>query len=282
MKAHLFDRVEAHHKQLLNAKNGGFRQWEHCYNYFDPQNEGFNEDVACLHLTSYLACWGMYRSSAFIKSVDAQFHKPVIREIRKKEYEVLRGLPINASDDLQSKAYDLYKALTNIYHSKMDRAKANLFSPLQKNTDTLVTKVLLGTLACTPAYDRFFREGLKIEGLKNNPKIYKNFRAIFAEANNLETLEKIKNLDVKFSSSETEPKLNTDPRSYPDLKIIDSYYHLVGWKPELPKKKEKIENDLKELRRSAANNEVSSKQIKIDSLNEKLEHINGKLKVLER
>ena len=43
-------------------------------------------------------------------------------------------------------------------------------------TDTLVTKILMGTLGCTPAYDRFLKAGLEEKGFSSSFS-RKNFNA---------------------------------------------------------------------------------------------------------
>ena len=44
------------------------------------------------------------------------------------------------------------------------KAIRETYEPLGKPTDTLVTKVLLGTFGCLPACDRFFIAGFKKAG----------------------------------------------------------------------------------------------------------------------
>ena len=43
--------------KIIDDKNHRFKSWEHCYNYFNKNS--IEIDLACLHLSFYLASWGM-------------------------------------------------------------------------------------------------------------------------------------------------------------------------------------------------------------------------------
>ena len=85
-------------------------------------------------------------------------------------------------------------------------------------SDILVTKVLLGTLGCLPACDRYFKEGFKAAGLKYsclNSKF--TCRLSQVAAKNLPTLRAIQ---ADISSA-------TGVR-YPLMKLLDMYFWQLG------------------------------------------------------
>ena len=92
-------------------------------------------------------------------------------------------------------------------------------------TDTLVTKILMGTLGCIPAYDRYFIEGVK-EGTKktNGLKYHKlkedNFKNLLGWCNNHAD-------ELNAVSKEIE---------YPVMKIVDMYFWRLGEIEEITRK----------------------------------------------
>ena len=143
-------------------ENGRSRSWEHCYRVFrdariDPSPD---YDYLSLHLAFYLASWGMYRGSCFILQKDYKVHTPIVKEILKPEYDCLFGV---ACVDLREP--EVQERLKNVSDNI-----ANHFGPIRNEvagrkvassvSPVLVTKILMGTLGCVPAYDRFFQDGV--------------------------------------------------------------------------------------------------------------------------
>ena len=142
--------------------NGRSRSWEHCYRVFrdartDPSPD---YDYLSLHLAFYLASWGMYRGSSFLLQKDYKVLSPIVEEVLKPEYDCLFGL---ACTDLRES--EVQERYTNVYDDIAEhfwpirnevagREIASSVSPI------LVTKILMGTLGCVPAYDRFFQDGV--------------------------------------------------------------------------------------------------------------------------
>jgi hypothetical protein len=93
----------------------------------------------------------MYRESSFLLQKDYRVHGAVAEEILNPRYASLKNLTL---DD-----FTLDSRRTELADALLHRGAANV-------SDTLATKILLGTLGCTPAYDRFFIAGLKKYGLK--------------------------------------------------------------------------------------------------------------------
>ena len=201
-------------------ENGRSRSWEHCYRVFrdartDPSPD---YDYLSLHLAFYLASWGMYRGSCFILQKDYKVHAPIVEEILKPEYDCLFGL---ACADVRND--DVWKQLKKLY----DKIAAH-FDPIREKvagrkrttsvSPVLITKILMGTLGCVPAYDRFFEEGAKYLGLEK--KSYNEDSLLelakFYEAHN-DRLE------------EARRGMRTDDLIYPQMKLLDMGFWQVGF-----------------------------------------------------
>lgn len=143
-------------------ENGRSRSWEHCYRVFrdartDPSPD---YDYLSLHLAFYLASWGMYRGSCFIFQKDYKVHTPIVEKVLKPEYDCLFGV---ACADLRNS--DVWAQI-----KKLSDDIANHFDPIRDQvagrevespvSPVLITKILMGTLGCVPAYDRFFQDGV--------------------------------------------------------------------------------------------------------------------------
>lgn len=164
----LIDAAQTFYEDARANENGRSRSWEHCYRVFrdartDPSPD---YDYLSLHLAFYLASWGMYRGSCFIFHKDYKVHTPIVEEILEPEYDCLLGL---ACTDVRNN--DIWAQL-----KKLSDYISDYFDPIRKEvrgravassvSPVLITKMLMGTLGCVPAYDRFFEEGARHLGLK--------------------------------------------------------------------------------------------------------------------
>ena len=143
--------------------NGRYRSWEHCYYNFYKAREESNVDVdyLSLQLAFYLASWGMYRSSSFLLEKDYKIHIPVVEEILKDEYDELFGADVSAflERSVQMKLEKLNDFIVNYYEKvRVDVKGCDVKTSL---STTLVTKILMGTLGCAPAYDEYFVKAVR-------------------------------------------------------------------------------------------------------------------------
>jgi hypothetical protein len=89
-------------------------------------------------------------------------HRTVVDCLALSRFASLWEREFGSADDDVSLALlilDAAKAIRKAYQPFATKQTAEA-------TDTLVTKVLLGTLGCLPACDRYFIDGLRIRGLK--------------------------------------------------------------------------------------------------------------------
>lgn len=150
-----------------------YLSWEHCYKKFS--NTGFGGDSKlieelALNLGFYLASWGMYRGSTFLLQYDYKVHKNVVENVLLSEQvKELYGL------NLEKMNPDEAKEKLGIIVNKKGKNKSikqqiietyNMEDNNKEATDTLVTKILLGTTGCIPAYDRYLQTAIKRLGSK--------------------------------------------------------------------------------------------------------------------
>ena len=204
-------------------ENGRSRSWEHCYRVFrdartDPSPD---YDYLSLHLAFYLASWGMYRGSSFLLQKDYKVLTPVVEEVLKPEYDCLFGVACTdlREPEVQERIKNVSDNIANHFGPIRDevagRKVASSVSPV------LITKILLGTLGCVPAYDTFFEKGVRHLGLKE-----RNYNedsllelADFYEAHN-DRLE-----DARRG-------MRTEDLVYPQMKLLDMGLWQIGFEKD--------------------------------------------------
>jgi len=198
-----------------------YRSWEHCYLFFQkhrPFRTAETKDLANLHLAFFLASWGMYRGKTFLLWKDYRIFDPIVDALIDPEYETLYHLdPAVLSKDstVTSLVFQLAKNLSDIFTKTV-----NIVNGRARNievTDTLVTKILLGTMACTPAYDRYVNAGLEKSGFMHRR---------FTQASYRELLNFYRMNSNTFSGLRL-PIPNSN-FCYPPMKLIDMYFWSIG------------------------------------------------------
>ena len=153
----------AFYELLSKDPNGRYRSWEYCYKCFHDARNNSDADIDYLYLqlAFYLASWGMYRGSSFLLQKDYKVHKKIVKEILKPKYNCLFGIKCKnlRDDNCFELLMELYQFIEMHYGEIRDSVKEKDIK--SSPSSVLVTKVLLGTLGCVPAYDRYFIEGVK-------------------------------------------------------------------------------------------------------------------------
>ncbi len=72
-------RILSYYGHLESDQSHRYKSWEHCFKYFGKKKA--DKRVACLHLSFYLASWGMYRGSSFLLWKDCFVHHEVVKHI---------------------------------------------------------------------------------------------------------------------------------------------------------------------------------------------------------
>ena len=219
----LIDAAQTFYEDARATENGRSRSWEHCYRVFrvartDPSPD---YDYLSLHLAFYLASWGMYRGSCFIFHKDYKVHTPIVDEILKPEYDCLFGI---ACEGLrESEVQDRLEKLRDYI--------ADYFDPIRKEvrgravsssvSPVLITKILLGTLGCVPAYDTFFGIGAKCLGLKEDS--YKK-----------ESLLELADFYEEHNDRLEEARrgMRVGDLIYPQMKLLDMGFWQIGFEKD--------------------------------------------------
>ena len=228
-------KTEEFYGELKVQDRHRYCSWEHCYTQFyeaRQNSEKTNVDSLSLHLAFYLASWGMYRGSSFLLQYDYTIHTSVVEEILKRKYDKLFDLKCNELnneeicsllDDLNTKIKEIYAP----FRLKVKKTKG------KKDISTiLVSKILLGTLGCVPAYDRFF--------VKAVTNIDKNTKKKVATRNyNIASLKKLikfyeehqERLEELRSKFLIEYPFNEDKKTlpYPQMKVLDMGFWKIGF-----------------------------------------------------
>lgn len=143
--------VNHFHQDLLSDPHSRNRSWEYCFAAFRSHRGTDSPDTLdylSLHLAWYLASWGMLRGRAFLLRKDYKVHLPAVRLLMEERWSPLWSLSRRDLMDgtFADAAMELAAALRRLYQSTIQETPS----------DTLLTKIMLGTVGCTPAYDRYF------------------------------------------------------------------------------------------------------------------------------
>lgn len=158
--------IREYFEQTIKDVHGRYLSWQHCYNAFTKNRDAKDEntlDYLSLHLAFYLASWGMYRGSSFLLQKDYKVHIPIVKILMEEQYNRLVGIAAEEliRDENLNLLEDVSERIRNAYADESPS-----FAGITNNaTDTLITKILLGTLGCVPAYDRYYIQAVKHYGI---------------------------------------------------------------------------------------------------------------------
>lgn len=196
--------------------------WIYCHQSFaeafdKSDNSADERDLLALHLAFYLASWGMLRGSSPLLQCSYKVHLGAVDALLEPQYRPLRDISAEAlcREENLDLLMKLKKALVKHYKGALSsHAKGkDEYSP----SDTLITKILLGTLACAPAYDQYFVKALDQFGLEPKQFSRASIKAIagFCQAN---------------TSILTQWRNACKEQYFPDMKLLDLAFWLYGAK----------------------------------------------------
>jgi hypothetical protein len=208
------------YNELKNDPNGRYRSWEYCYKHFHDArgNKKADTDYLSLQLAFYLASWGMYRGSSFLLQKDYKIHIPVVSEILKIKYDVLSGIECIKLRDktIQQRLKELESFMMAYYEDVRLSVKES--ETKSKVSYTLITKILMGTLGCVPAYDRYFIAGVKDQKVTTgNYNIKSVLRLVDFYEKNAVRLE------------DARKKMSVFDLPYPQMKMLDMGFWQIGF-----------------------------------------------------
>jgi hypothetical protein len=211
--------ILAFYGRCADDEHHRYRSWEHCFGYF-RNRRALDHDTAALHLAFYLASWGMYRGSSALLWKDYKIHKPAIAKLLEEKFKPLWNLRFDDASNDQTTA-DLIVSLSHdlktTYQKKITTVNGKPRAKFQPS-EILVTKILLGTVGCTPACDRFF-----IDGFRSTSLGYSRFGPRFLgkvfQFCRTHKVALLKIQDKIYSKSGTR---------YPMMKLVDMYFWELG------------------------------------------------------
>ena len=220
--------------------------WSICYGEFQKARGQSNPDydLLALHLGFYLASWGMYRGSSFLKALDYRIHYPAVKMMLEQQYDVLFTInPLGHKDDYKKKLFDeetgIYVRLYKYYgkaHAAWVAWKKENDEPEEDDeitTDTLITKILMGVYACIPAYDINFKKGISF---------FRGCQSLKPDGNAILTYNKggtIKKSSLLYIlQNETlreELEGYARKKGFPFMKVVDMFFFGLGaaWYKEI-------------------------------------------------
>ena len=267
--AHFMSLISEETNSDLNAQSfSRYKSWEWCYKYFkdhhdlarlsDDEKESIIDTMA-LHLAFYLASWGMYRGSSFLLQRDYKAHIPAVKAILDLDKNLNQGKKYDSlwnfvpSEKNIDDAYELLFGEDGIYFKVKKSYKKNCNDGADETSqngdksadseglasDTLVTKILLGTFGCIPAFDRYLKNGIKI----SNGQGYTKEFATNIEGKNHDIFKKLCHLYIDNISN---VNLNSLVE-YPPMKKVDMFFWEIGYEADIKKQLCALMSDIKTL-----------------------------------
>lgn len=214
-----YEKIMTYISLTESDENARYKSWDHCHRYFmEHRSDPAAADILSLHLAFYLASWGMLRGNAFLLQKDYRVHLPVVAIIQDPRYRLLWNCP--AKEMKQRGTLDLItecgQRIRDVYREKTQYVNGKAVGGATVS-DTLLTKILLGTFRCTPAYDRYFCSGVNAAGLK--PSLYGR--------NSLAMLGDLYISNPEFAAAEK--ALFAKGYDYPPAKILDMCFWQIGY-----------------------------------------------------
>ncbi len=222
------------YEQIKKDKNSRFKSWEYCYKSFQDAYKKKNieepdYDYLCLQLSFYLASWGMYRGSSFLLRKDYKVHRPIVELLFM--YDSLWKMKIdnNPNQDINTFCEDLFSLIKSMReeYSKIRGIENDSSQELDSQdniriSNTLISKIILGTIGCIPAYDTYFVSGVratnKISGTLSSNSLKKLVQYY------IDNYKRLEDLRDKFSK--------ISDIKYSQMKVLDSCFWQYGFEIE--------------------------------------------------
>lgn len=203
-----------------------YKSWDNCFEAFSVPKQTENQ---VLELAFYLASWGMYRGSGGLLQKNHLIHKGAVNIVFSNTNQKLKCNKTIEVKKENIQAILSVKVELAQHYSGIEFAKeADRPKPISP-TDTLLSKIMLGTLGCVPAYDRYFIDGLKEMKMQhtgfNESSLNELFNFI---GNNKNEIRQAQNII-----------LSKTQRHYPLMKILDMFFWQIGYDKDVKEKNQK-------------------------------------------
>lgn len=201
--------------------NHRYLSWQHCQLFFDAERKARrpNLDLCSLHLGFYLASWGMYRGSSFLLQKDYLVHKPVVECLLEEQWQPLFDTDrriLKGDTELPEQIWALAGNIRRHYHEAYAATKGREKKDEKDVSATLITKIMMGVMGCTPAYDEFVRACLRENNLTQR----------FGMKSLREVMSFISGHREVFLKAQDE--MRYAGRKYPLMRLADMYFWQSG------------------------------------------------------
>lgn len=212
------DEIVEFHKKHIATNIHSYQGWDHCYDAF---RRSCDRQLLSLHVAACMGSYGMNRGKSLLRLSNYTIHIGAV-DIVKKYQNTLGNSSLDnfdtddAVDVTLDETIKLYDELTEYYVAQRETIIA--LNSVNNVTATLITKIMVCTLGCVPAYDRFFVAGLNA-GMKKRfgRNSLKNVMA-FCSKNRRKIMECQKQMQTP------------DSNTYPVMKVADIHFWLKGQK----------------------------------------------------
>ena len=233
------DKIARFYSQIENYEEGApntrYKSWEWCHKAFlehRKDRSDKNIEFLSLHLAFYLASWGMYRGSSYLLQRDYKAHKEAVRAILQQQYESLWNFEpteqnINEADNR------LFDPSTGVYWRVKESYCDYEGDQDDEASDTLTTKILMGTFGCIPAFDRFLKRGIGHYCKANGSSIHDlRLTQSIEKQGKKEPTDSFKALAFLALDKKEEFQVSSG-FMYPPMKCVDMYLWEIGYELDL-------------------------------------------------
>ena len=237
-KLSVFNSLMDNYKE--GAPNTRYKSWEWCHKAFIEKRKEYKtntdniiktkiiEDLA-LHLGFYLASWGMYRGTSYLLQRDYKAHKKTVKTILDADADLLWDY--EPKEDNIELANRLLFDKEGVYWKIRESYKGYKEKDIDDDpSDTLVTKILLGTFGCIPAFDRYLKRGIKeITKVVKQIGGYKLTQTIIGASGEATTSFKA----LASFAIQKEKSFRSGVKEYPLMKLVDMFLWELGYEIEI-------------------------------------------------
>jgi hypothetical protein len=207
--------IDANVTEYLGARRDTTRyaSFDYCFNYFRSFHDAGEVaalassehlQMSCLQLGFYLASWGMFRGKADLLNHSAKRLAPVVVAVAAASAAIWDVDADDYGPDVQTLLFDVAGDLRRALPGGQSQ--------------TLVTKTMLGVFGCVPAFDRFFRVGFG--AAKFGPKALRAIEAYYRA--NAEAIDRHRVATLNFATG------TPTERTYTAAKVIDMVFFVEG------------------------------------------------------
>ena len=174
-------------KAARNAPHSRWLSWEHCFAQFARVFEDLRggrhaakdiDDSHVDYLSLHLASWGMMRGSTMLLQKDYKVHRPLVEKLL--AYSDLYGKDLSDF----CKDPETFERFCALHEDVAGHCGQFVKAKDGRASDTLVGKIMMGTLGIAPAYDEFVKNAVREYGVSQrrfNERAFGEFAAYFTE-----------------------------------------------------------------------------------------------------